>query len=424
MLKMLFTQTEAPTVSPTFKPTPITRFPTRSPTLRPTVQEKSPTMEPTTGTDIMFDNTISISSNSDISPLLSSSDTNCNVYCKSIKETIAEIMDISTDSVFLVSISSNRRLSIAVMSFVFGVTINFRIKTSSAFSNAYDTAISKLESSFESGDFSSTLSFNSFINGATGLITATVTSLIIGENLLVPTFSPTPGPTDFYQNYYFYIAVAVGGFALILIALGLLYYYRTRKVLYVYGLPADFNLDDLKLILVGIKSVRKFQTKVLVTFESNRVATFNYKNCRYHDIFYFIHKIKLEWASFIWFEKYKSSLMYRSSQQGQGTNALRTRQQMYLNREPDTEARNVPIAIALVEPQHQTSRGNTQGRNVSSTATLSRFDEIQRSISIEDSARSTSTEIFSPDARVLPSAPSIDLNNHTSSSESEKEREV
>jgi hypothetical protein len=332
----------------------------------------------------------------------------------SIKQAIAESMEVSSESVYLESISSTRRLNIILMS-INSISINFRVKVSSPFSNAYNTAVSVFKSNFNSGFFSQSLSFNSFINGATGLITATVTSIVIGENLLTPTLSPTPGPTDFYQNYYFYIAVAVAGFALLLIVLGLLYYYRTRKSLYVYGLPNDFNFDDLKLILVGIKTVRKCGTKVLISFESNNAAAFNYKKCKYHEIFYFVHRIKLQWATFVWFEKCSSSVLYNSP--GQGSNAVsRTRQQSYASRfttEPTTRQRNIPVAVSLVddiqfteynfEPQNQTNRNNMQYTNRSNPTVMNN--------------RSTTPVMNNSFDAPDPSAPSFDPNDKSSDSD-------
>jgi hypothetical protein len=216
-------------------------------------------------------------------------------------------MQIKEEEISLISTKSARRLTITLTA-IKSVVINFRVQASSSNANLYTQAISLFEDNFNSGLFSYYLSTNANINGATGLVYAKVSGLSIGPNNLAPTLSPTPAPTEFYQNFYFYIAVSVVGVALLLVAICLMYYYRSRKLLICLGLPNDFNIDDLRLVLPGIKSVRKMRTKVLITFINNISATFNYKNCKNNAVYYFNHRIRLTWASTLYCEKWTGSM--------------------------------------------------------------------------------------------------------------------
>jgi len=226
----------------------------------------------------------------------------------SVKQAISENMKVSYNDISLNSITAGRRLNLILFS-INSVSINFRVTTSSSSSNTYAQAIALFQQNYISGAFSQSLNTNAYYNGATGLVYALVTSLSVGKNMLSPTLSPTPGPTDFYQNHYFIIALSVAGAALLLFFASMAYYYRSRKLLICVGLPQDFNIEDLRLVLPGIKSVRKMRTKVLITFINNTSATFNYRNCKNGAVYYYDYRIRLRWASLLCFEKISGSII-------------------------------------------------------------------------------------------------------------------
>lgn len=306
-------------------------------------------MKPTSATDVIFDTSFTITSSADISSLVLSSDKNCNAYCISVKQAIAENMGVDYGEISIVSMSSKRRLTIRLAA-INSVAITFRISASSSTANLYTQAISLFQQNFNSGSFSYSLNFNAYLNGATGLVYAQVSGLSIGPNNLAPTLAPTPGPTEFYQNYYFYIAVSVAGAAILLVAACMIYYYRSRKLLICYGLPNDFNIDDLRLILPGIKSVRKMRTKILITFQNNISANFNYRNCKNNSIYYFDHRIKLEWASLLCCEKCTGSM--------NGFGSSLPRREAYISR-PDVPQSIAPYRTVMQErPQEPRNSSN------------------------------------------------------------------
>ena len=190
-LNSLYILTSAPTVSPTHMPTPISRAPTASPTLLPTSSKNTPSMKPTSSTDIIFDTSFTIVSSFDISPLLSASNSNCEMYCVSVKQAISENMKVRYEDISLNSVTAETMNLTSINS----VSINFRVTTSSSSSNIYAQAVELFQQNYNSSAFSQSLNTNAYYNGATGLVYSLVTSLSIGKNLISPTQRPTRQPS-------------------------------------------------------------------------------------------------------------------------------------------------------------------------------------------------------------------------------------
>ena len=91
-------------------------------------------------------------------------------------------------------------------------------------------------------------------------------------------------------NYYILIVLVV---LVLVLVLYIVYYYKTRKVLYITGIANEVNITDIQSLLPGTISVSNH----IIIFDTNTSAQKNYVKCNTTTVTYRHSKITLKWKS-------------------------------------------------------------------------------------------------------------------------------
>ena len=98
-------------------------------------------------------------------------------------------------------------------------------------------------------------------------------------------------------NNYSFIGIIFAGVIFVGLSIGILYHYKTRKVLFISGLADEVNVADLRYVLAGAISVYKINDDQLIIFDTNTNAKKSYYKCnnKSNSIIFRNSKIKLKW---------------------------------------------------------------------------------------------------------------------------------